>query len=141
MKHISSYLSQSGLKRQVSSDWLTGLWHRTAPSAIQKVCRPSKYHDNCLTIQVESSIWLSRIRQQQKSLIRHLRRSREFASLGKIKLQVSPRQMATRQKSSNHHHRKLSGSNKKLLLNTAAHLSDPGLSRSLERLAKTASES
>lgn len=141
MKHISSYISQSGLKRQVSSDWLTGLWNRTAPSALQKVCHPSKYHENCLTLQVESSIWLSRIRQQQKSLIRHLRRSREFASLGKIKLEVSPRQMATPQKKPNHFHQKLSDSNKKLLLSSASHLSDPELSQSLVRLAKTASRS
>lgn len=141
MKHISSYLSQSGLKRQVSNDWLISLWQRAAPTALQQICRPAKYHENCLTLQVDSSIWLSRVRQQQKSLIRHLRHTREFSGLGKIKLEVSPRQMTIRQKRSNHHHRKLSGSNKKLLLNTAAHLSDPELSRSLERLAKAASES
>lgn len=141
MKHISSYLSQSGLKRHLSNDWLVGLWQRSAPTALQQICRPKQYHDNCLTLQVNSSIWLSRIRQQQKSLIRHLRRSREFSGLGKIKLEVSPRRMATRHKRSNHHHRKLSGSNKKLLLDSAAHLSDPELRRSLERLAKTASRS
>ncbi|MGB5225483.1 MAG: DUF721 domain-containing protein [Arenicellales bacterium] len=141
MKHISSYLSQSGLKRHVSNDWLVSLWQRTAPTALQQICRPKQYHENCLTLQVDSSIWLSRVRQQQKSLIRHLRRSREFSGLGKIKLEVSPRQMTTRHKRSNHHHRKLSGSNKKLLLDSAAHLSDPELRRSLERLAKTASRS
>lgn len=141
MKHISSYLSQSGLKRQISSDWLTGLWRRTAPPALQKVCHPRKYHGNCLTLQVESSIWLSRIRQQQKSLIRHLRRNREFASLGKIKLEVSPRQLAATQKKPGHFHQKLSDSNKKLLLSSANHLSDPELRQSLIRLARTASRS
>jgi len=141
MKHISSYLSQSGLKRQASSDWLTGLWRRTSPPALQDICHPRKYHENCLTLQVESSIWLSRIRQQQKSLIRHLRRSREFANLVKIKLEVSPRQMLTPKKKANHFHQKLSDSNKKLLLSSASHLSDPELSQSLVRLAKTASRS
>jgi len=141
MKHISSYISQSGLQRQASSDWLTGLWHRTAPPALQKICHPGKYHDNCLTLQVESSIWLSRIRQQQKSLIRHLHRSREFAGLEKIKLEVSPRQVAIPQKQPNHFHQKLSDSNKKLLLSSASHLLDPELSQSLVRLAETASKS
>jgi len=141
MKHISSYISQSGLKRQVSSDWLTGLWRRTAPTALQEICHPKKYHNNCLTLQVESSIWLSRIRQQQKSLIRHLRRSREFAGLGKIKLEVSPRRMAAIQKKPNYFHQKLSDSNKKLLISSANHLSDPELSSSLVRLAETASKS
>ncbi|MFW2437827.1 MAG: DciA family protein [Arenicellales bacterium] len=141
MKHISSYISQSSLKRQPSSDWLTGLWYRTAPPALQKICHPVKYHDDCLTLQVKSSIWLSRIRQQQKSLIRHLRRSREFASLGKIKLEVLPGQVTTPQKQANHFHQKLSDSNKKLLLSSANHLSDPELSQSLVRLAKTASKS
>jgi len=141
MKHISSYLSQSGLKRHSPNDWLISVWQRTAPTALQQTCRPVTYHDNCLTLQVESSIWLSRVRQQQKSLIRHLRHSPEFSSLGKIKLEVSPRQIAISQKGANHHHRKLSSSNKELLLESAAHLSDPELRLSLERLAKTASES
>ena len=141
MKHISSFLSQSGLKRHSSNDWLISVWQRSAPTALQQTCRPLTYHDNCLTLQVESSIWLSRIRQQQKSLVRHLRHSPEFSSLGKIKLEVSPRQVAISQKRTKHHHRKLSSSNKKLLLDSAAHLSDPELRLSLERLAKTASES
>jgi len=141
MKHISSYLSQSGLKRQVSSDWLTGLWHRAAPPALQEVCHPCKYHENCLTLQVESSIWLSRIRQQHRSLIQHLRRSREFAGLKRIKLEVTPRRLATIQKKPDHFHQKLSDSNKKLLISSANHLSDPELSQSLVRLAETASRS
>jgi hypothetical protein len=141
MKHISSFLSQSGLKRHSSNDWLISVWQRTAPTTLQQTCRPLTYHDNCLTLQVESSIWLSRVRQQQKSLIRHLRHSPEFSSLGKIKLEVSPRQIAISQKGAKHHHRKLSSSNKELLLDSAAHLSDPELRLSLERLAKTASES
>lgn len=141
MKHISSFLSQSGLKRQVSNDWLVTLWQRAAPTAIQQICRPRQYFDNCLILQVDSSIWMSRIRQQQKSLIRHLRNTREFSCLSKIKLEVSPRQLPTRQKRPTHQRRKLSDSNKKLLLNTAAHLSDPELRLSLERLAKTASKS
>ena len=141
MKHISSFLSRSGLKSRNSNDWLISVWQRTAPIALQQTCCPVTYHDNCLTLQVESSIWLSRIRQQQKSLIRHLRHSPEFSSLGKIKLEVSPRQVAISQKRRNRHHRKLSSSSKELLLDSAAHLSDPELRLSLERLVKTASES
>jgi hypothetical protein len=121
MKHISSYLSQSGLKRHNHNDWLISVWQRAAPTALQQTCHPVTYHDN--------------------SLIRHLRHSPEFSSLGKIKLEVLPRQIANSQKRANHHHRKLSSSNKELLLDSAAHLSDPELRLSLERLAKTASES
>ena len=141
MKHFSSYLSQSGLKRQTSNDWLTGVWLRSAPPALQQICRPRIYHENCLTLQVDSSIWLSRVRQQQKSLIRHLRRSPEFASLGKIKLEVSPRQVTLNPTRPDHQRRKLSGNSKKLLLSSATHLSDPELRLSLERLVKTASRS
>lgn len=141
MKHISSYLNKSGLQRQPSNDWLTALWLRAAPPALQPICRPVLYHDNCLTLQVESSIWLSRLRQQQKSLIRHLNHTREFAALGKIKLEVSPRQLKPRQRKQDHHHKKLSVRSRKQLLSTAAHLSDSELRHSLERLVKTASES
>jgi hypothetical protein len=141
MKHISSFLSQSGLERNHSNDWLLTLWQRTAPTALKQICRPVTYHDNCLCLRVESSIWMSRVRQQQKSLIRHLRHTREFSSLGKIKLEVSPRQVPHSQKTLDHHHRKLSCSSKELLLDTAAHLTDPELRLSLERLAKTASKS
>ena len=141
MKHLSSYLSQTGLKRQSSNDWLASVWLRAAPPALQQICRPSLYQDNCLTLQVDSSIWLSRVRQQQKTLVRHLRHSPEFAGLEKIKLEVSPRQVAVNSTRPNHHHRKLSGNSRKLLLSSAAHLSDPELRHSLERLVKTASES
>ncbi len=140
MKHISSYISQSGLKRQASSDWLTALWHRTAPAALQQTCHPRKYEKNCLILQVESSIWLSRIRQQQKSLIRHLRHSHDFAGLENIKLEVSPRQITVIKHKPSHHHQKLSSNNRKLLLSSASHLSDPELSQSLIRLAETASK-
>ena len=141
MKHISSYLTKSGLQRRPSTDWLTASWLRAAPPTLQQVCRPTLYHENSLTLQVESSVWLSRLRQQQKSLIRHLRHTREFAALGKIKLEVSPRQLKPRQRKSGHHHQKLSARSKKNLLNSAAHLSDPELRHSLERLVRTASES
>ena len=141
MKHISSFLSKSGLKRQNSNDWLASVWQSKAPVALQQTCRPVTYHDYCLTLQVDSSIWLSRVRQQQKSLIRHLRRTREFSSLRKIKLEVSPRQVVKNKRMPKHLHQKISHSNKELLLDSAAHLSDPELRLSLERLAKTASES
>jgi hypothetical protein len=141
MKHISSFLAHSGLRQDNPNDWLNSLWQRSAPTALRQMCHPVTYHDNCLTLQVESSIWLSRVRQQQKSLIRHLRSTQEFSSLGKIKLEVLPRQITNSQKAANHHHRKLSSSNKKHLLASAAHLSDPELRQSLERLVKTASES
>ncbi len=140
MKHISSYISQSSLKRQTSNDWLISLWQRSAPPALQQICRPKMYHENCLTLQVDSSVWLSRVRQQQKSLLRLLRLSREFAGISKLKLEVSPRKTTNGQKISKHYHRKLSGSNKKILLSSAEHISDPELSRSLQRLAETASK-
>jgi len=141
MKHISSFFAHSGLNQHVANDWLLNLWQRSAPIAIRQICRPVTYHDNCLKLQVESSIWLSRIRQQQNSLIRQLRLNPEFTSLSKIKLEVSPQQMPLKQKPVHHQHRKISASNRALLLDSAAHLSDPELRQSLERLVKTASES
>jgi hypothetical protein len=140
MKHISSFISQSSLKSQTSNDWLVSTWQRSAPPALQQICHPKKYHENCLTLQVDSSVWLSRVRQQQKSLIRLLRLSREFAGIRKIKLEVSPRKTTNSQNTSKHYHRKLSGSNKKNLLSTAEHISDPELRLSLQRLAETASK-
>jgi hypothetical protein len=139
MKHVSSYLTESGLKKQSTSDWLQSLWSRCAPQALQQTCRAKVFHNHCLTLQVESSIWLSRLRHQQKSLIRQLRQNREFSSLEKIKFEVSPRQETSTVPRPGCIREKLSDENKKMLLSSASDLSDPDLQDSLRRLAETAS--
>ena len=139
MRHISSYIAQGSLKQEASHDHLTALWYRAAPVAFQQRCRPTRYQNNCLVLEVESSVWLSRVRQKQQTLIRHLQQDRDFASLSDIRLVVSPRQSPAMPRQTSSHHKKISSEHKEMLLSSASDLSDPELKRSLQRLAETAS--
>ena len=139
MRHISTYLSHGSLNKSSSHDHLRARWYRAAPVAFQQLCTPVRYQDDCLVLEVESSVWLSKVRQKQQTLIRHLRQDRDFASLSNIRLVSSPRQSPTLRKRANPHHKKLSAEHKEMLLSSASDLSDPVLKRSLQRLAETAS--
>jgi hypothetical protein len=138
VKHISSYLQNSRLKQQNSVDWLHSLWLRAAPESLQQVCKPVRYTDNCLTLSVDSPIWLSRLRQQHKTLLRQLRRSREFSSLREIRLQVDPRQVKPKRRKRTANPRSIPANSAELLRSTADHVGNPELGQALIRLANTA---
>lgn len=140
MKHVSSLLRRSSLDRHAPIDLLQQLWVRAAPDYLQQVCNVRQYHDNCLVLQTHSPIWVSRIRQQESSLIRLLRQTREFTGLNRIKLEVVPRQVTARRKRRKPLRTGLSDQARSSLYATASRVSDPELRRALERLADSSWE-
>jgi hypothetical protein len=140
MKHVSSLLRRSSLDRHAPIDLLQQLWARAAPDYLQQVCSVRQYHDNCLILQTHSPIWVSRIRQQESSLIRMLRQTREFTGLNRIKLEVVPRQIAAPRKRRKSRRSALSGQARSSLYAAASQVSDPELRQALERLADSSWE-
>jgi len=135
MKHVSSLLRRSGLDRHAPIDLLQQLWSRAAPDYMKQVCSVRQFHDNCLVLQVHSPIWVSRIRQQESSLIRHLRQTREFAGITTIKLEVVPRQVTVKHKRRKPQRPGLSRQARSCLSTAATQVSDPELGKALQRLA------
>ena len=140
MKHVSSLLRHSGLDRHAPIDLLQQLWSRAAPDYLQQVCSVRQFHDNCLVLQVHSPIWVSRIRQQESSLIRHLRQTREFADLTAFKLEVVPRQLTVKRKRRKSRRPGLSKAARSCLNTAASQVSDPELRIALQRLAKSSQQ-
>lgn len=140
MKHVSSLLRRSGLDRHAPIDLLQQLWARAAPDYLQQVCSVRQFHDGCLVLQVHSPIWVSRIRQQESSLIKHLRQTREFADLTTFKLEVVPRQMAVKRKRRKPQRTGLSKAARSCLNTAASQVSDPELRKALQRLADSSQQ-
>jgi hypothetical protein len=136
MKHVSSILRRSGLDRHAPIDLLQQLWSRAAPEYLLQICSVRQFHDNRLVLQVSSPIWVSRIRQQESSLIRHLRQTREFAGLTTIKLEVVPRQVSVKRKRRKPQRPGLSKQARSCLSTAASQVSDPELREALQRLAE-----
>jgi hypothetical protein len=135
MKHVSSLLKGTGLVRNEPIDLLEQIWSRAAPDYLQQVCNVRRYHDGCLVLQVHSPIWVSRIRQQERSLLRQLRQSRDFAGLETIKLEVVPRQVTSKRRRRTPRHLPLSRQARSSLQASASQVSDPELREVLLRLA------
>jgi len=140
MKHFNSYLRGSGLDRRSPIDLLQQLWTRNAPDYLREISTIRQYHDNCLVLQIHSPIWISRIRQQQASLIRQLRQCREFADLDQIKLEVVPRQIKPSARRQKRRSRPLSAQARSSLRTAANQVGDPGLRDALVRLANIGQE-
>ena len=136
MKHVSSLLRGSGLNRHEPIDLLQQIWSRAAPDYLQQVCSVRQYHDGHLVLQVHSQIWVSRIRQQERTLIRQLRQTRDFAGLNTIKLEVVPRQTSVRHRRRRPQRPPLSDQARSSLKASASSVSDPELRQVLLRLAE-----
>jgi len=66
------------------------IWSRAAPADLVAASHPTGYAHGVLTIQVDSPVWASVLRQQQRTLITRLRQEHELRELQEIRLKVVP---------------------------------------------------
>lgn len=101
--------------------------------AAREHCRAASYRDGLLRLLVSDSQWATRIRYQQKRLIRQLQAYTEFATLTKIHCKVQPPLVKKAPPV-----RKMQRSNvaAESLSETAEQIRDPDLRSALERLAR-----
>ncbi len=106
--------------------------------AAREHCRVASLRDGVLRLVVSDSHWATRLRYQQKRLIRQLQVYTEFATLTKIYCKVQPPLV---KKSPPLHKMKHSIVAAQSLEETAEVVSDPALKAALERLARHHRES
>lgn len=96
-------------------------------------CRVASMREGVLRIIVSDSHWATRMRYQQKRLVRQLHAFNEFATLTKIHCKVQP--VLVKKPPPVHSMRK-SEVAAETLQDTAAQITDPSLKAALERLAR-----
>lgn len=96
-------------------------------------CRAASYREGVLRLLVSDSQWATRIRYQQRRLIRQLQAYAEFATLTKIHCKVQPPLV---KKAPPVRKMRRSAVAAESLSETASHISDPNLRSALERLAR-----
>lgn len=101
--------------------------------AAREHCRAASYKDGLLKLLVSDSQWATRLRYQQKRLIRQLQAYSEFATLTKIHCKVQPPLVKNAPPV-----RKMRRSivAAETLIETSEQIDDPNLRAALERLAR-----
>jgi hypothetical protein len=101
--------------------------------AAREHCRVASMRDGTLRLIVTDSHWATRMRYQQKRLVRQLQAFNEFATLTKIHCKVQP---VVVKKPPALDPMRRSAVAAETLLETADQVKDPGLRAALERLAR-----
>lgn len=96
-------------------------------------CRAASYQEGVLRLLVTDSQWATRIRYQQKRLVRQLQAYSEFATLTKIHCKVQPPLVKKAPPVLKMRRSIVAAEN---LLDTSKHVEDPNLREALERLAR-----
>ena len=112
---------------------LQGLLDMQLEPAAREHCRVASLNEGVLRLIVTDSHWATRMRYQQKRLIRQLLAYTEFATLTKIHCKVQPPLF---KKTPPVHKMRKSPVAAQSLQDTAEHIADPALKAALERLAK-----
>ena len=121
------------LEKSRQLERLQALFQSRLEPAAREQCRVASFETGVLKLVVTSSQWATRMRYQQKRLIRDLQTFNEFATLTKIHCRVQPplvkkappvRTMPRSQGAS------------ASLRETADYVEDPGLKAALQRLAR-----
>lgn len=101
--------------------------------AAREHCHVASWHEGCLLLIISDGHWATRLRYQQKRLLRQLQTLEEFATLTKILFKVQPPTVERRGTSHSIH---LSNRAAENIQATAEGVRDPKLRAALERLAK-----
>ena len=96
-------------------------------------CRAASYKDGLLRLLVTDSQWATRIRYQQKRLIRQLQAYSEFATLTKIHCKVQPPLVKNATPVRKMRRSEVAAES---LIETSRQIEDPNLRAALERLAR-----
>lgn len=114
-------------------DHLQRLMESQLQPAARAHCRVASWREGCLLLIVTDGHWATRLRYQQRRLLRQLQTLEEFATLAKIQLKVQP---PTVERSGTSQPMTLSDSAAENIQATAEGVRDPRLREALERLAR-----
>ncbi|TWI58482.1 hypothetical protein IQ22_00188 [Pseudomonas duriflava] len=103
--------------------------------AAREHCKVAAWRDGYLLLIITDGHWATRLRYQQRRLLRQLQQASELASLQRILFKVRPNNMTPRAQGPK---RELSNVAAESLLATAEGISNPALRAALERLASRA---
>lgn len=114
---------------------LRAAWQARVPDPLGGHTHPVRYLDGVLYIHVDTSAWLSRLRQQQTALVAGLRRDPLLRDLKELRMRVvpreSPRSVAPKRSAS-----RLSPSAAAQIERSAEGIANPELREALKRLAQ-----
>ena len=67
-----------------------GAWRRACPPNISRFARPSRFHNGTLTIECDSSIWVSELKFQSSELLERIARTTPNNPIERLRLVVDP---------------------------------------------------
>ena len=105
----------------------------TLEPSCREHCWLANYRNGVLYLQTDSAAWGTRIRMQQRNIIRSLTKERAFSGLNSVKVSIQPRYKSTRPNPSA---KPVSLENTRHIRETALSIEDEKLKAALERLAK-----
>lgn len=121
------------LEKSRQLERLQALFQSRLEPAAREHCRVASFETGVLRLVVTSSQWATRMRYQQKRLIRDLQTFNEFATLTKIHCKVQPPLVKKSPPVRTIRRSKVASST---LQETAEHVCDPALKAALNRLAR-----
>src|SRR5690554_1461373 len=131
---LKTHSALKGLFRQARAiERMQVLLDSVLEPAAREHCRAASYRDGVLRVLVTDSQWATRVRYQQKRLIRQLQAYAEFATLTKIHCRVQP-PLVKKTPPVRKMRRSIVAA--ETLFETSREISDPTLPASLERLAR-----
>jgi hypothetical protein len=113
-------------------DHLQRLLDSQLQPAAREHCHLASWREGCLLLIITDGHWATRLRYQQRRLLRQLQQLDEFTGLQRILFKVQP---PTSQTGTPDRHIELSSSAAESIQATADGIRDPGLRAALERLA------
>ena len=126
------------LEKSRQLERLQALFQSRLDPAAREQCRVASFETGVLKLVVTSSQWATRMRYQQKRLIRDLQTFNEFATLTKIHCKVQPPLVKKSPPVRTIRRSKVASHS---LKETAEHVCDPALKAALNRLARHHGES
>lgn len=112
---------------------LNNLLHAQLEASLAQYCRVANFRENILIIEVDGSVWATRLRYIVPELLQKLRREKEFHRLQEIKWYIRPVENAYKKKSTKSI--KMSEENSDLITETAQHIANPHLQSAMKKLA------
>lgn len=108
--------------------------HQQLSSAMQEQVLLGDYNQGVLTLLVHDSVWLTRLRYQQKSLLQRLATLQAFRDIQRIQFRISP--TIAEPSSPRNNSVRISSTSKAHILGLADSVDDPELRKALQRLAR-----
>ena len=141
-RKLASYFSSEtlyslGMPRDMQTlPLVSAAWAETVGQPLAQHVVPLRYSEGCLSLQADSSLWASKIRQQQQQLIDRLRAYPALRGVGLLKVRIAPLQLQrVRPVRARALHRP-SAQTLTLLEQVADDITDPGLRDARKRLGR-----